>query len=72
MQLTHEQLGDMLGVRRAGVTEVATKLRSQSAIQYRRGRLNVNDREFLRQSACECYEVIREQFASVTEHAVGV
>jgi CRP-like cAMP-binding protein len=62
MQLTHEQLGDMLGVRRAGVTEVATKLRSQSAIDYRRGRLNVNDRDHLLQAACGCYEAIRGQF----------
>lgn len=66
MQLTHEQLGDMLGVRRAGVTEVATKLRSQSAIDYRRGRLNVSDREHLMKSACGCYEAMREQFDLTT------
>jgi CRP-like cAMP-binding protein len=65
MTLTHEQLGDMLGVRRAGVTEVATKLRSRLAIEYRRGRVNVTDRDLLLQSACGCYAAYREELEYV-------
>jgi CRP-like cAMP-binding protein len=72
VSLTHEQLGDMLGVRRAGVTEVATKLRSQSAIQYRRGRVSVTDRQHLLGAACGCYESYRDEFQSVTGESWAV
>jgi len=57
--LTHEYLGEMLGVRRAGVTQAAGKLKRQKLIDYHRGRIRVLDRKGLEKAACECYEFIR-------------
>ena len=60
--LTHEFLSVMLGVRRAGVTEVASRLQKAGLIHYRRGRLTVLDRPGLEAYSCECYATIRSEF----------
>jgi CRP-like cAMP-binding protein len=61
--VTHESLGNILGVRRSGVTEVAVRLRSAGAITYTRGRMAVLDRVILQECACECYEAMKTQIA---------
>jgi CRP-like cAMP-binding protein len=53
--MTHELLACVLGVRRAGVTVVAGKLRDKGLIEYRHGRLKINERAGLIATACECY-----------------
>lgn len=58
--LTHEALAAALGVRRAGVSEVAAELAAQGCLRYRRGVVQVLDREGLRGVACECYGVVAE------------
>ncbi len=60
--LTHEFLSQMLGVRRASVTEVAGSLQKQGLISYRQGRVAVTDRVGLEAASCECYGVIRAEF----------
>lgn len=55
LNLTHEYLAMMLGVRRASVTETAIKLRDAGAISYERGFAKILDRERLEEIACECY-----------------
>jgi len=57
--LTHEFLGDMLGVRRVGVTKAAQALLKRSLISYSRGNILVLDRKGLEAAACQCYEVVR-------------
>jgi len=56
--LTHEFAALLLGVRRAGVTEVANRLRAAGAIEYRAGDMRVRDRHELERVACGCYEAI--------------
>jgi CRP-like cAMP-binding protein len=63
--LTQELLGIMLGVRRAGVIEAATKLREQGLIRYVRGVIEIIDREGLNEVSCECYEAVKSEYERV-------
>lgn len=55
LTMTHELIANALGVKREGVTEAATRLRHEGAIEYRRGHIEVLDRPVLERHACECY-----------------
>jgi CRP-like cAMP-binding protein len=59
---THEQIAQMLGVRREGVTEAAGVLQRARLIHYRRGRITVVDRAGLESRCCECYGVVKREF----------
>jgi len=59
--MTQELIANMLGVRREGVTEAAGRLQKRGIIQYRRGDINVLDRQALEQCSCECYRVLRTE-----------
>jgi CRP-like cAMP-binding protein len=61
-ELTHHVLSQMLGVRRASVTEAALALSQAGAIEYRRGFVNVLDRAALERASCECYRIIHHSF----------
>jgi CRP-like cAMP-binding protein len=61
--MTHEFLALMLGVRRQTVSAVASRLCDQGLIVYRRGFIEIVDRVGLEGATCECYEVIRDEFA---------
>jgi CRP-like cAMP-binding protein len=58
IQITQERIAEHLGVRRAGVTVVASAMQAAGAITYRRGNLRINDRQMLEAIACECYETL--------------
>ncbi len=62
MQMTHEQIAIMLGVRRESVTQAALKLQMIGAIQYSRGHITVVDREELENTVCECYAVVNNEY----------
>ena len=62
LPLTQEFLGTMLGVRRASVTEAATKLQGEGLIRYVRGFVEIVDRKGLEAATCECYHVIRREY----------
>lgn len=57
--LTQEFLGQMLGVRRTTVTEVARSLQTLGLIRYSRGRITVLDRGALEEHACECRAMLK-------------
>lgn len=61
-ELTQEFMANMLGVRRASVSEVAAKLQERGLIEYSRGRVRIIDRPGLEEFACECYPVVKERY----------
>jgi CRP-like cAMP-binding protein len=60
--MTQELIANMLGVRREGVTEAATKLQQDGLIRYARGHIRVLDRAGLEKRTCECYAVVRREY----------
>jgi CRP-like cAMP-binding protein len=58
--LTQEFLSHMLGVQRTSVSLCAHTLQKAGLIRYARGHIKILDRDGLKESACECYEVVRE------------
>ena len=60
--MTHEHLADLLGVRRAGISEVAKTLSRAGGIQYTRGRIEITDAGKLEAMSCECYRNTHEDF----------
>jgi len=67
--MTQELIALNLGVRREGVTEAAGKLQADGLIKYRRGRITVLDRAGLEAQVCECYAVVREEYARLLHRA---
>lgn len=67
--LTQEFLGQMLGVRRPTVSEVAGRLQSAGLIRYRRGQLTITDAEGLRRTTCDCYAVVKAEFDALNDGA---
>ncbi len=61
LTMTQEFISQMLGVRREGVTQAATKLQQQGVISYRRGLIQVLDRKKLEALSCECYAVVKKE-----------
>ncbi len=62
LKLTHEQLAEMLGVRRSGITECALRLQELGLIRYARGHITVHDRRSLEDRSCECYRVVEQEY----------
>src|SRR5271169_5172388 len=60
--MTQELIANMLGVRREGVTEAASRLQAAGLISYSRGRIAVLDRAGLEKRTCECYGVVRKEY----------
>jgi len=63
LTMTQELIANMLGVRREGVTVAAGKLQENGYISYRRGHITVLDRVGLEVEVCECYDVVKKEFA---------
>lgn len=63
LTMTHERIAHILGVRRESVTDEARELQRAGAIRCSRGRILVLDRRGLEQGACECYAVVKSEYA---------
>ncbi len=62
LAMTQELIASMLGVRREGVTEAAGRLQNAGLIHYSRGKITVVNRSRLEACACECYEVVKNEY----------
>jgi len=58
--LTQDLLGNMLGVRRVGVTKAAGALRQRKLISYNRGEISILDGDGLEAAACQCYQIVKD------------
>lgn len=72
LTMTQELIANMLGVRREGVTEGALKLQKAGLIKYSRGRITVLDRTGLEARSCECYGVVKREYARLLPDALAV
>lgn len=66
LTMTQELIANMLGVRREGVTEAASKLQKLNIIEYHRGHITVMDRAGLEALCCECYAVVKRETERLT------
>lgn len=60
IKITHDELAQLLGVRRAGITVGLHILEGEHAIRSRRGRIVVQDPLRLEQLSCQCYRTLRD------------
>ncbi len=51
-----------MGANRTSVTHAAQSLQNQGLISYRRGLMQVEDREGLEAVSCECYAIVKARF----------
>ncbi|HEY0052245.1 MAG TPA: Crp/Fnr family transcriptional regulator [Caulobacteraceae bacterium] len=64
-ELTQEGIAEMLGVRRATVSEIGSGLESKGLIRRGRGLVEILDRPSLEQASCSCYGAIRDVMAEL-------
>jgi CRP-like cAMP-binding protein len=72
LNMTQELIANMLGVRREGVTEAAGNLHAAGLIDYRRGRITVLDRPGMERRTCECYAVVKKEYARLLPATMAV
>ena len=60
--VTHDAVSNALGVRREGVTIAVNKLHQQGLVKNHRARIQVLDRARLEAAACECYDMVQEEY----------
>jgi CRP-like cAMP-binding protein len=63
MIMTRKLIAHMLGVTPTIATEGALRLQSAGLIAYADGRIRVLDRNRLEKRSCECYAVVRKEYA---------
>lgn len=71
LRLTHEFVSQMLGVRRASVTEALGRFEERGMVRTRRGAIEIADRTALEDVACECYGIINSSVRIITTGAPG-
>src|SRR6266850_5567386 len=60
--LTQEILGYMLGIRRTGVSAIASAFKQRRIINYNRGVVEILNRRELESASCECYVAVKQEF----------
>jgi len=62
LNMTHDLISNMLGVRREGITLAARKLAARKLIKNDRGTITVIDRKGLEAASCECYQIVNSEY----------
>lgn len=62
LKLTQEFIAEMLGVRRAGVTQAAQKLQESGLIRYNRGHVQILNQRVLEATSCECFRTVKDEY----------
>jgi CRP-like cAMP-binding protein len=60
---THEFLATLLGVQRSTVSQLVERFASEGILEISRGGIRILDRAKLEQLSCECYALIKAQYA---------
>lgn len=60
-RLTQQFIAQMLGVRRASVTQLAGTFQRAGLIRYSRGQIAILNQSELEATACECYRLVRSE-----------
>lgn len=60
--LTHGFMAEMLGIRRASVTDAATKLKKLEVVESKRGTIRIKHSQDLEKISCECYFALKEEY----------
>ncbi len=68
LHITHEQLAQMLGVRRVGVTKAAGMLQRLNLISYSRGDMIIHDINGLKALSCICYQTDISTYENILQH----
>lgn len=58
LNVTHETIANMLGVRRESITQALGKLQSAGLVSSGRGKIHIRDRDGLVESVCECFSLV--------------
>ncbi len=58
LPMTHDQLAELVGARRQGISEAALRLRTLGFIEYTRGSISVLHRPAVAARACDCYSAL--------------
>lgn len=58
--ISHQELGNIMGVRRESVTLALNRMSSRQELKVRRGAVEVLDRQALQARACECYNATKD------------
>lgn len=70
LKVTHQAIAHRLGVRREGITEATGKLEQAGIILHSRGSITVLDRKRLEATCCECYGIVKAEFARLRQRTV--
>jgi CRP-like cAMP-binding protein len=61
--VTQESMANVLGVRRSGINAAASILEQAGIVSHSRGQINILNRQELEANACECYQLIKNEFS---------
>jgi CRP-like cAMP-binding protein len=67
--ITHQFMSALLGGSRSVLTNVLGELENLGGIRTGRGHIELVDRTRLKESSCECYQVLRENFLTLQTRA---